>query len=288
MVVKTTISFTDSSKTITDTGYGLRHFQDGDVIEVSGSANNDGVYTVAGDSGNSAGKITVVESLADEAAGQTVTIKSVIDQKDDADLELVIEAVSRWIDQDRSVHDFARRFHSVEETRYYTARSGVIVVIDDLLSITSLATDSGGDNTFATTWAAADYLLSPRNALLDNEPYLFLRAIGSKSFPTGTEEVKVTGAFGYCAIADVPKAIAEACLLVSERVWKRKDTIFGTSGNAQLGQIQAIIPLHHDGEVKALLESIPRRRPIREDWESRSTVSRPTFFTVATGRRGKL
>jgi hypothetical protein len=38
------------------------------------------------------------------------------DPLDDAGLERVIEAVSRWIDADRG-----RRFYAATETRYYTA-----------------------------------------------------------------------------------------------------------------------------------------------------------------------
>ncbi len=75
-IVATTLTFNDANPdTITDSGNGLVNagFQAGDIIKVTGSVNNDGVYqidTVA------AGTITLIsgEKLTPEVAGATVTV----------------------------------------------------------------------------------------------------------------------------------------------------------------------------------------------------------------------
>lgn len=73
-VSDTTIAFVDSNPdTITDSNNGLANFQVGDVLEVSGSASNDGTYTIAT---VSAGTITLDagDSLSAEGAGASVTL----------------------------------------------------------------------------------------------------------------------------------------------------------------------------------------------------------------------
>jgi hypothetical protein len=66
------LSFDAASKEIRDAANGLALFKDADVIVVTGSASNDGTYTVA--TGNVAAKIVTTEALADEAAGGAVSI----------------------------------------------------------------------------------------------------------------------------------------------------------------------------------------------------------------------
>ncbi len=67
-----TISFTAISKAIADSAEGLGFIMPGDLIRVSGSASNNGIYKVAT---AAAAAITVAETLTDEAAGETVTIE---------------------------------------------------------------------------------------------------------------------------------------------------------------------------------------------------------------------
>ena len=68
----TGISFTLATKVIADSNSTMGHVGVGDKIEVDGSTSNDGIYTVTAAAANS---LTVSEALADEAAGDTVTIK---------------------------------------------------------------------------------------------------------------------------------------------------------------------------------------------------------------------
>lgn len=234
LYVSTGISFASGTKTIADTGKGLARFQTGDRIQVSGSTSNDGFYTVA--TGNVAASIVVSESLTTEAAGDTVTVADQTDVTDDAIIESVVEAVSRWID-----NDCGRRFYrnGTDESRYYTAEDGNLLLLDDDLgSLTSLLTDEDGDRTYETTWSATDYDLEPYNAALDDRPYTRIRVTpqGIYAFPTGRKGVKITGKFGYSATA--PKPVKEACLLLTARLFKRKDALFGVMGSIQTGMIR--------------------------------------------------
>lgn len=265
-----TISFTAAGKIISDSARGLRHFQSGDYIQVSGSLSNDGFYTIV--VGNSPASFTVVEAVVNEVAGASVTLKSVIDQKDDSGLESVITAASRLIDANRG-----RRFYTAEETRVYAACYAGMIEIDDLVTLTSLKTDPSGDGSFPNTWATSDYRLSPYNALANGEPYTWIetRQGGAYSFPGGVGVydpvinydldsprpsqplVQVTGLFGYSTVA--PPAIKEACILVALRLWQRKDLTYGIAGSAEMGTLQAITKLGSDGELVALLSTIKKR-----------------------------
>jgi len=70
-----TISFDDDSGTykIKDSANGLAIFAHDDVITITGSASNNGVFTVDSVAGDGS-QLTVVEAVTDEAAGATVRI----------------------------------------------------------------------------------------------------------------------------------------------------------------------------------------------------------------------
>jgi hypothetical protein len=184
---------------------------------------------------------------------------------DNDDLESIIEGVSRFIDSDRG-----RRFYAASETRYYVPASNDLVVVDDLLSVTTLKTDEDGDGTFERTWTASDYLLAPYNANLDGMPYTSIeRAFqGSFLFPLGSRRsragvrsqvgfrsVEILGSFGYTATT--PKAIHEACVLLSMRLFERKEALFGRFVLAN--QVATVVPLVMDGELQAMLNTVKKR-----------------------------
>jgi hypothetical protein len=234
----TTISFANATSKIADSALGLKRFQTGDIIEVSGTDSNDGSYTVA--TGNVAAEIVTSEALTDEAVGDTVIISAKIssdaDQYDDNMLERNIEAVSRVIDLITW-----RRFYAATETRYYTAERSDALVVDDLLSVTTLKTDSDGDRTYEDTWTTSDYDLMPFNATLDGAPYRSLEITpdGDYSFPTIAKGVELKGSFGYSSTT--PPPIEAACLLGASRLYQRKSTPLGVSAAANLGQLQVIV-----------------------------------------------
>lgn len=172
------------------------------------------------------------------------------DTTNDSQFESIIEAASRWIDGDRM-----REFYATTATRCFTAITPSRCKIDDLISLTSLKTDSADDGTFETTWETTDYKLFPLNGGCYTE--INTRLSSRYEFPLYDGAVQVTGSFGYSATA--PKSIKEACILISMRVWSRKDLLFGIAGNSDLGTTQVITSIAKDGEIRGLLDAIPKR-----------------------------
>jgi hypothetical protein len=162
----------------------------------------------------------------------------------------IIEAVSREVD-----NHTRRRFYTTtsDETRYYTSRSDALCYTDDIISVTTFATDNDGDRVYENTWTTADYDLMPANAALDSQPYTWVAIApgGDYTFPDYAKGVKIVGKFGYCAVANIPKTVKEACLLQCYRLYKRMDAPFGIVGSAEMGQAQYIARL--DPDVKMML-----------------------------------
>lgn len=103
----------------------------------------------------------------------------------------LIELASREVDARCRNH-----FYPETATRDFTAARASELLIDSLLSLTSLATDDTGDYTYATTWAVGDYFLDPANTL--PKTAIRPRPDGNYSFPTGHPRgVRVTGSWGY-------------------------------------------------------------------------------------------
>lgn len=178
------------------------------------------------------------------------------DGADTANMELAIEAASRWVD------DYCgTRFHASTETRYFTADWHDLLYVDDLISVTTLQTDDDYDGVYETTWATTDYILEPRNAALRSRPYRQIRVNvnGDYSFPRNVVDgVKIAGSFGYATAAPAP--VKQACILIAHRLWRRKDTIFGIAGTPGLGVTVIQAKIGADSDVTALLQAVDVRR----------------------------
>jgi hypothetical protein len=175
------------------------------------------------------------------------------DTADDATLEQVITAVSRQID-----NETGRRFwvNATDEIRYESSSfSDVLFLVEDVVSLTALATDGDASRTWATTWAATDYALLPANAALDGVPYTWIEIApnGNYTFPRGRNAIKLTGKFGWSA---APAPIKEGCLLQCERIFLRKDAPFGVAGSPETGMLR--IKAELDPDVQRLIA--PYRR----------------------------
>ncbi len=71
------------------------------------------------------------------------------DSSDDTALQSVLDATDALIDL---YTDRKNGFGTATQTRYYTATDYKYVLIDDLVSITTLQTDDDGNGTYETTW----------------------------------------------------------------------------------------------------------------------------------------
>ena len=156
----------------------------------------------------------------------------ITDSVDDTLLEMAIESGSRAIDGYTN-----RNFYSSgTATRYFAPQDPYITVIDDLVSLTQLQTQSDDETAYDTTWTATDRQLEPLNGIVDGlpTPYTQIRAIGDYLFYAlgGEATVKVTGVWGF---ASVPIAVTQACVIQSSRIYKRLDSPLGVAGFGDIG-----------------------------------------------------
>jgi hypothetical protein len=188
-------------------------------------------------------------TLAEVKASLRIT-----DTVDDTLLELAIESASRSIDE------FAGRvFYSQgSAVRFFAAESSDFVAIDDLISITELATSSGSNNTFDLVWTGynsgspVDYQLEPLNnsSATDGvvQPVTGIRSRITYAFPTlgDIALVRVTGTWGWSA---VPTAIKQATVIQAARYFKRNDSPLGVLSAPDLGYIRVGSRLDPDVEM---------------------------------------
>lgn len=161
------------------------------------------------------------------------------DTAEDAILSANLEAASRGIDL---LTD--RTYYAATSTRYYNATSlsgPVLNLGTDLLTVTTLTNGDG------TALAAASYVLQPRNY----PPYrtLRLKSNFAWTFTDADSEISVAGTWG--SYSSVPANIAEACILLTLRLFRRKDSPLGILGFGDLGNVVRVGKL--DPDVMALL-----------------------------------
>ena len=185
-------------------------------------------------------------------------ISNASDTSMDAYLEAVIEAVSREIDNHCN-----RRFYVTDddEVRYFTAMENDIVFTDDIQTITKVEIDDDADRTYSVELESTDYDAYPLNFALDGSPVTWLQTApdGDYGFPIVAKGIKITGKFGYCVLASVPKPVAQACIIQSARLYKRaKEAPFGVVGASDMGQ--AVVIPKFDPDVERLLANYRKVR----------------------------
>ena len=140
----------------------------------------------------------------------------------DLDIQAAILAASRAIDAACN-----RRFWvdaNANQARVYTPWQDHPrrLIIDDLVTLTSVLVDRTGDGVYEETWTNnTDFVLDPPNAAADNWPYtsILLRSNNNKTMPFNEHSVQVTGKFGWPA---VPAEIVDATTMYASRLVKRK------------------------------------------------------------------
>jgi hypothetical protein len=190
-------------------------------------------------------------TLAQVKAGLRIT-----DSVDDTLLEMAVESASRAIDSYCN-----RVFYSTGTAviRYYSPQDSYLCDIDDLVSLTSLFTNSDEtQSSYNIQWTSEDRQLEPLNGLADGQPTPFtrIRAIGDYTFQTlnGEASVKVTGVFGYSA---VPIAITQATVIQASRIYKRLDSPLGII-SGELGTMRVGTRL--DPDVAQLVDGFRKVR----------------------------
>jgi hypothetical protein len=177
-------------------------------------------------------------SLSEVKAAARIT-----DNIDDSLLELAIESSSRDLDAYTE-----RVFYSTGATavtRVYIPQDIYLVETDDIISVTTLKSDSTGNGTFDITWAATDFQLEPLNGRAGgiDTPATRIRAIGEYLWPvyeprnvnSNQASVQVTGVFGF---ASIPIAIKQATILAALRAYKRYESPTGVLGFSDMGVVR--------------------------------------------------
>jgi hypothetical protein len=177
-------------------------------------------------------------SLSDVKAAARIT-----DTIDDALLEIAIESSSRDLDA-----YCERVFYSTGATavaRVYIPQDIYLVETDDIISVTSVKSDSNGNGTFDVTWETSDFQLEPLNGRAGgiDTPATRIRAIGQYLWPvyeprnvnSNQASVQVTGVFGF---ATIPSAIKQATILASLRAYKRYESPTGVLGFSDMGVVR--------------------------------------------------
>lgn len=172
---------------------------------------------------------------------------NITDSVDDTALESAVTAASRMID------DYTERFFYVNGsvgspvTRYYTALDPYTINIDDITTVSEVATDDNFDRTFGTVWSTTDYMVEPINNPIKSWPYNRVLAIGSYIFPYQLpQSVRVKGVWGFSAI---PAEVNMAALIQSSRLFGRRQSPFGIAGSPDLGTVRLYSRLDADVEV---------------------------------------
>jgi hypothetical protein len=183
-------------------------------------------------------------------------------------METAIEAVSRLWDATLKTN-----FYGATETRYFTPEWSDLMYVDDLISVTTFKTDDDEDGVYETTWATTDYWLEPKNARVkpndrDKRPYrqIRIRKAGDYTFPTKVEYgVEIAGVWGYTngiqsgVPTEVPSVVKQGVLLMANRVYRRKDAIFGVAGTPALGVQIIQARIQQDSDIMALMNGVDAR-----------------------------
>jgi len=174
----------------------------------------------------------------------------------DPDIVIALGAASRSVES-----TCRRRFWKdadANQVRLYSTDLGRLVMTDDLVTITSVATDPGGDGTYEITWTnGSDFIPEPLNAASDGEPWTKLRAhpTGRYLFPYLPRTVKITGQFGW---PSVPPDVKAATTMLAHRLLRRaREVPFGVSGIGLDGSVVRIMA--SDPDVASLLRGYIRQ-----------------------------
>lgn len=145
----------------------------------------------------------------------------------DSDLLAALVSASRTVDELTS-----RRFYAdsdANQIRYYTPYRPDRLVVDDIVTLTELASDQSGGTTFGTVWTAnTHFVLEPLNAASEGQPWEEIRVHPNSGqlLPCGyPRSVRVTAKFGWAA---VPEPVRVATGIIATKLVKRaKDAPMG-------------------------------------------------------------
>ena len=171
----------------------------------------------------------------------------IADTADDADIQRALDAATAWID-----YYTGRTFATVSGTasaRYFLPYEQDTLTVPDLSSVTGLAIDTVGDESFHTLLQPDDYDLLPLNLQpgLGGYTTIQLKATAPSWFVIGYQ-VRVTAYWGF---GGTPAAIEQANILIANRYFARLSVPFSMWEAPQTGELATLID--RDADVINLL-----------------------------------
>lgn len=175
--------------------------------------------------------------------------RNITDSSKDAALEAAITRASRAIDTKTG-----RRFYldSSATARTFNPRGrvlktdqGELFLVDDIGSDTGLVVEVGSTTSGWT--AVTDYETTPDNALVRDLAITGLLRTWTSWSVYGSTRLRVTAKWGW---PSVPDEIAQATLLLANRLYMRKDSPEGIAGSSEWGVIRLS---RWDPDVEALI-----------------------------------
>jgi len=156
-------------------------------------------------------------------------------------LTLFIQAVSTEID-----NYCGRSFALTSATRYFDGVSDDLIV-DDLVSVTTLKLDTGGDGVWETTLTeATDFLLYPYNTTPKWLVKLTDDSTASDLAAGVRKGVEIAGTWGY---STVPEPVKQAALMQVCRLYRLSQAGFGTEvGTPDIGTATVFQGLSSDAK----------------------------------------
>lgn len=166
----------------------------------------------------------ITSSTDDDSIGRCIT-----------DASRAIDRICDVEDGHFAVQTFTRYFEVGNASDMDDGNSPTRLIVEDLISVTTLKIDEDGDGVFeATLSAATDYLLYPLNETPKTEVRVNLQS-GAYLFPVGQKTVEIVGTWGEAA--SVPSAIRRAAMIQASRYRWRLKAPEGVAGNAEAGFI---------------------------------------------------
>ena len=154
-----------------------------------------------------------------------------VDATRNARYQLALDTATSMIDQDTG-----RVFTSTVATKALMSSGETLLMVPDLVSVSTLKVDGDGDGTYETTLAAADYELLSFNETHSGWPYQAIQRIDDHwplpSWGGRRKLVQIAGTWGWSA---VPSAIKQACLIMAARQVARGNASLGVQGVSDFG-----------------------------------------------------
>lgn len=153
------------------------------------------------------------------------------DTTDDDELIRVLATASRRIDRDTG-----RRFwcDATASARVYDIQHERKIVVDDMSTTTGVTVEIGAAPSFSIIDSTL-YRFKPDNALSRSRVPFIIEANAWYRWLLFGWQARVTAIWGWPA---VPDEITEACLLLAQRLFRRKDSPEGVMGFNDLGVVR--------------------------------------------------